>query len=277
MTDQLTQPSDTAAASQGSPFSGDHANLSSPRSQLILLQVLFTIVWAYELLFSADSTLTPDAQHFVILGLLVLVAGLFILPERLLEKTWVPALLVLGDTGIASALVYLSGNAVSDLYVSYFLIILIAATTSSLKQMLGLSLLLCLVYGAVLYQESLAAEKLLEGHLLRLPLLLIMAIFYGVMSERLRKVSAEKSGLMDDIAERKQTEQERERLIAELQAAMANIKTLSGFLPICAHCKNIRDDQGYWRSVEEYVRTHAEVDFSHGICPRCLEKHFPFL
>jgi hypothetical protein len=102
-----------------------------------------------------------------------------------------------------------------------------------------------------------------------------MAIFYGVTTERVRRVSDEKSGLLDYIAEWKQTEEERERLIKELQTAMANIKTLSGFLPICAHCKNIRDDKGYWLSVEEYVRTHADVDFSHGICPRCLEKHFP--
>jgi len=176
---------------------------------------------------------------------------------------------------IASALVYLSGNGVSDLYLTYFLIVLLAATTRSLKQMIWLSVLLCLSYGVVLYLESLTDGTLQEGQLLRLPLLLIMAIFYGVTTERVRRINDEKSGLLDYIADRKRAEEERERLIKELQEAMANIKTLRGFLPICAHCKNIRDDKGYWRSVEEYVRAHADVDFSHGICPRCLEKHFP--
>lgn len=249
--------------------------LTSPASQLVLLQILFTIVWAYELLFSPDEVLSMEAKEWVILGLLVLVSALLVLPKEVLETGRLSGALVVGDTVIASALVYLSGNGVSDLYLTYFLIVLLAATTRSLKQMLGLSVLLCAAYGVVLYLEFMADEAIREGHLLRLPLLLIMAIFYGVATERVRRVSDEKSGLLDYIAERKLAEEERERLIKELQEAMANIKTLRGYLPICAHCKNIRDDKGYWRNVEEYVRAHADVDFSHGICPRCLEKHFP--
>jgi len=53
------------------------------------------------------------------------------------------------------------------------------------------------------------------------------------------------------------------------------VKTLSGLLPICAHCKNIRDDQGYWHNVEEYIHEHSDVDFSHGICPDCIKKYYP--
>jgi hypothetical protein len=257
------------------PRRRESLGLASSGSQIILLQILFTIVWSYELLFSADALLSVESKEWVILGLLALVASLLILPKEVLEIGWMPGVLVVGDTAIASALVYFSGNGVSDLYLTYFLIVLLAATTRSLKQMIWLSVLLCLSYGVVLYLESLTDGALQEGQLLRLPLLLIMAIFYGVTTERVRRVSDEKSGLLDYIAEWKQTEEERERLIKELQTAMANIKTLSGFLPICAHCKNIRDDKGYWLSVEEYVRTHADVDFSHGICPRCLEKHFP--
>ena len=62
------------------------------------------------------------------------------------------------------------------------------------------------------------------------------------------------------------------RLNAELQAALAEVKTLSGLLPICASCKKIRDDQGYWQQVEVYIRDHSEVEFSHGICPDCAQK-----
>ncbi len=59
------------------------------------------------------------------------------------------------------------------------------------------------------------------------------------------------------------------QLVVELQAALAKAKTLSGLLPICASCKKIRDDAGYWHQVEVYIREHAEVDFSHGLCPEC--------
>ena len=62
---------------------------------------------------------------------------------------------------------------------------------------------------------------------------------------------------------------------AELQDALAKVKTLSGFLPICVNCKKIRDDKGYWTQVEEYLHTHSEVEFSHGLCPDCLKKLYP--
>jgi len=64
-------------------------------------------------------------------------------------------------------------------------------------------------------------------------------------------------------------EQEREELIAKLQAALEHVKTLQGMLPICAWCKKVRDDAGYWMSVDQYLRTHSELEFSHGVCPTC--------
>jgi PAS domain S-box-containing protein len=78
-----------------------------------------------------------------------------------------------------------------------------------------------------------------------------------------------------NISERKQAEKERERIILELQDALAKVKTLSGLLPICASCKRIRDDAGYWTQVEVYIRDHADVEFSHGICPECFKKLYP--
>lgn len=74
--------------------------------------------------------------------------------------------------------------------------------------------------------------------------------------------------------ERKRAQREREKLIRKLQAALDNIKILRGLLPICAHCKKIRDDQGYWRQVEEYIREHSEAEFSHGLCPECAREHY---
>jgi PAS domain S-box-containing protein len=65
------------------------------------------------------------------------------------------------------------------------------------------------------------------------------------------------------------------RDITERKRAQAQIKTLSGLLPICAWCKKIRDDSGYWRQLEIYVSEHSEADFSHGICPECAEEVYP--
>ena len=71
---------------------------------------------------------------------------------------------------------------------------------------------------------------------------------------------------------------EREKeLNEELSRALGEVKRLSGLLPICANCKKIRDDQGYWHQVESYVREHSEAEFSHSICPACLEKLYPQL
>lgn len=65
------------------------------------------------------------------------------------------------------------------------------------------------------------------------------------------------------------------RIAGMLAAALDTARTLSGLLPICAYCKRIRDDQDYWREVEVFVRAHAPVEFSHGICPQCVVEHFP--
>jgi DNA-binding NtrC family response regulator len=76
--------------------------------------------------------------------------------------------------------------------------------------------------------------------------------------------------------ERKRAEKEREELILKLQDALAKVKVLSGFLPICARCKKIRDDRGYWHSVEVYVREHSEAEFTHSICPDCIKELYPW-
>jgi len=75
--------------------------------------------------------------------------------------------------------------------------------------------------------------------------------------------------------ERKQEETEREHLITELQKALAEVKTLSGLLPICSGCKKIRDDHGYWNRIESFISEHSDAEFSHGICPECAQKYFP--
>lgn len=75
-----------------------------------------------------------------------------------------------------------------------------------------------------------------------------------------------------DITERKLAEVEREKLISDLRNALSKVRMLSGLIPICAHCKKIRDDKGYWNQIESYIKDHSEASFTHGICPECLNK-----
>ena len=84
-------------------------------------------------------------------------------------------------------------------------------------------------------------------------------------------------GMITDITTLKNTEAKLQETVTQLRQALEQIKTLHGIIPICAHCRNIRDDQGAWKRLETYIREHTEAQFSHGICPTCLEKHYPDL
>ena len=83
------------------------------------------------------------------------------------------------------------------------------------------------------------------------------------------------TGLMKEIMERERAEEEREKVVAELQKALSDVKTLRGFLPICSYCNKIRDDENHWNQIESYIRDRSEAEFSHSICPECAQKYFP--
>ena len=68
-----------------------------------------------------------------------------------------------------------------------------------------------------------------------------------------------------------------ERKNADLEQALAEVQKLEGIIPICAACKRVRDDQGYWHQVEQYIRERSEAEFSHGLCPECTERLYPGL
>jgi uncharacterized protein with PIN domain len=88
-------------------------------------------------------------------------------------------------------------------------------------------------------------------------------------------LSAERAAALEKLAGLVVTQLELRRVSRDLADALAHLKTLSGLLPICSHCKAIRADKDYWQSVERYVGSHSEAVFSHGICPDCLKKYYP--
>jgi PAS domain S-box-containing protein len=83
------------------------------------------------------------------------------------------------------------------------------------------------------------------------------------------------SAIAYDITERKKIEDERTKMIDQLNDTLSKVRTLSGLLPICASCKKIRDDKGYWQKLETFVHEHSNAEFSHSMCPDCLEKLYP--
>ena len=103
---------------------------------------------------------------------------------------------------------------------------------------------------------------------------------YDLTVEPLRNTTGEILGVTcaaADVTDLKQAAAERERLIAELQSALAKVKQLSGLLPICASCKRIRDAEGSWEVLESYIHQHSEAIFTHGLCPDCIQKLYPDL
>jgi hypothetical protein len=82
---------------------------------------------------------------------------------------------------------------------------------------------------------------------------------------------------INNITKYKAKEKERERLVHELQESLSKSNRLRGTLPICSSCKKIRDDTGRWNQIEVYIRDRSEAEFTHGICPECIEKLYPDL
>lgn len=82
-------------------------------------------------------------------------------------------------------------------------------------------------------------------------------------------------GISRNISRMKELETQHIQVIKDLETALGQVKKLSGMVPICSYCKSIRNDEGYWNTIEDYIHEHSEAEFSHGICDCCLGKHFP--
>ena len=174
---------------------------------LLVLQSLLTIGLSYQLLYTRNQSLTGKTQEFVILGLFMVMASLMALPARIVQARWFIGCLVVIDTAVMTGILASVSGANSGIYLAYFLIILLASFTPTLTQMFGLSLIVCLGYGVILYVEALQSGPISEDHFLRIPVLLIFATFYGVTTDALRKEHRQKVDLSEKFSALKQIEQ----------------------------------------------------------------------
>ncbi len=158
----------------------------------------------------------------------------------------------------------------------------------SLRQYLGLVAGVAALYASLLGIEYSRARPgfRLEYELFVFVLFGILMVWFAVfggyvsgMRKRLRARNAEiqeaHAQIQIEVEERKRAQAEKDTLIVELKAALSEVKQLSGLLPICMHCKKIRDDRGSWSRIETYIREHSTADFSHGLCPDCASRHYP--
>ncbi len=124
----------------------------------------------------------------------------------------------------------------------------------------------------LLHSAIVALYFLLAG----LPFILLLVRIYRVHTADLKQLNAELRAHKDnlEIQVRERTADLRKET-ERLQEALANVRTLSGLIPICASCKKIRDDKGYWSQLELYIQQHSDALFSHGLCPECVEKLYP--
>jgi PAS domain S-box-containing protein len=102
--------------------------------------------------------------------------------------------------------------------------------------------------------------------------------YYIVHKRSFDDAKGNRSGIIAaamDVTPLKEQEKKQAELIEQLQQALEEVKTLQGILPVCSHCRKVRDDKGYWQQIEEYLDTHSKIQMSHGICADCLQTHYP--
>ena len=217
-------PVNTMAATASTPASSRfHQFLTHPRSRLILLQCLVSVILSYELLFGTESVISRLKSDGMVVGIWAFVGMLVLLPRAWFELAWVNGALVAVDTVLVTGTIYLSGNARPDLYIAYFVLMLVAASVRRMSHMMGLCLLLCAGYAALLYEGIVHSETVAVGHLLGVPVLLVMAVFYGLALEAVTVVQEEKSTLLKDVESLKRIEEQLAASKVQLEARIAGL------------------------------------------------------
>jgi signal transduction histidine kinase len=200
-----------------------HDNAIS-RPRYVVLQSLVGVMLAYQLLSGAELIPSRPTSGVIVGGLVAMVLCLLYVPTSILQTTWFSGVLIGIDTVFVTATIYLSGNARSDLYLSYFVLMLIAASVRRLSHVIGLSLLLCAGYGVVLYQGVIHTGSFSPGQLLGIPVLLVMATFYALALQTIGAERQEKTLLQGSIEALKETEQALQASRDQLEVRIKGLK-----------------------------------------------------
>jgi two-component system, cell cycle sensor histidine kinase and response regulator CckA len=176
------------------------------RGRYVVLQSLIGVMLGYQWLFGPEPIVNRVTSELIVGGLVVLIGCVLAVPSSILQAAWFSEILITVDTALVTSTMYLSGQARSELYLSYFILMLIAASLRRLSHVIAFSLLLCVGYGFVLYEGTVQTGALSVGQLLGVPVLLVMAIFYGMALETIGAERQQKTQLLQNIEELKKTE-----------------------------------------------------------------------
>lgn len=193
------------------------------RPRYVVLQALVGVMLAYQLLSGTEPSVSFLTSEVIVASLVALVLCLLWVPVSVLQTTWFSGALIGIDTVFVTATIYLSGNARSDLYLSYFILMLIAASVRRFSHVMAFSLLLCAGYGLTLYQGVVQTGSLSVGHLLGVPVLLVMATFYGLALQTIEAERQQKTLLLGSIAALKETEQALQSSRDQLEARIKGL------------------------------------------------------
>ena len=202
--------------------SGHDSTIS--RSRYLVLQSLVGIMLAYQLLSGSELIASRPAIGVIVIGLVAMVLCLWYVPNTILQAAWFSGTVIGIDTVLVTATIYLSGNARSELYLSYFVLMLIAASVRRLSHVIGLSLLLCAGYGVILYQGIVQTGSLSPGHLLGVPVLLVMATFYGLALQTIGAERQQKAQLLGSIEVLREAEQALKSSRDQLEVRIKGLK-----------------------------------------------------
>jgi len=214
--------------------SENHVELSSTdschdstisRPRYVVLQSLVGVMLAYQLLSGAELIVSRPTSGVIVSVLVAMVLCLLRMPTSILQAAWFSGTVIGIDTILVTATIYLSGNARSDLYLSYFILMLIAASVRRFSHVIGLSLLLCAGYGVILYQGIVQTGSLSPGHLLGVPVLLVMATFYGLALQTIGAERQQKTLLLGSIEALKETEQALQASRDQLEVRIKGLKS----------------------------------------------------
>lgn len=257
-------------------------------SVFVVLKVIAVPLWGPpELIRSTFANYSMITSVFM----LVYLAGFYLLlrgvgPE---SKLFYP-LIILSAAVIYAAILYhlhLAGSlsSINPLLVVTYLMVLswlfpkratvhiFAIAHACLFGMIGLEMAGVLDYAPLLQHSEQLAAIYLDWHsvLMNLAIYATAALLLVVILTRFRENQERaNTALRQEIQVRKKAETQKEESIARLQEALTQVKTLHGLLPICASCRKVRDDQGYWSQLESYLEAHADMAFTHGLCPNCV-------
>jgi signal transduction histidine kinase/CheY-like chemotaxis protein len=238
------------------------STISRPR--YVVLQSLVGVMLAYQLLFGAELIAGRPTSIAIVCGLVAMVIGLWYVPTSILQAAWFSGTVIGIDTMLVTGTMYLSGNTRSELYLSYFILMLIAASVRRLSHVVGLSLLLCAGYGVILYQGIALTGSLSPGHLLGVPVLLVMATFYGLALQTIGTERQEKTLLLGNIEVLKETERALQSSRNELEARIKGLK--SDLSRVNEHVRQEKKErEGLERQLHEVQKMEAVGRVAGGI------------